>query len=136
MVAFDHAGAVSARSLRAVESFVRHLYGTVRAAPDPRGDDGNSNAGSHVRGGSRVLVQDVQVVDRLAQLVGHLTDVVRAQIEQSQNELLATIARSDVQGSARKRLHHLRNSPQRLITRLMAVPIVVGFEVVNVDQKE
>jgi hypothetical protein len=81
-------------------------------------------------------VHDVRVVDRLAQLVSHLPDVVRTQIEQGQDELFATVARSDVQGSARKRLHHLGHSPQGLIAGLMAVAVVVGFEVVNVDQKQ
>src|SRR6185312_6013615 len=51
-------------------------------------------------------------------------------------ELLATIAREQVERTTYESLHGLRDPPQRLISSEMPVAVVVGFEVIDIDQQD
>src|SRR5882757_2396776 len=79
---------------------------------------------------------DAQRVNGFAQLIGQVSHAVGTEVEQRQHKLFTTVSRSDVEGTACKSLHNLRNAPQRLIARLVAIPVVVGLEVVDIDQQE
>src|SRR6185437_15073746 len=75
-------------------------------------------------------------VNGVAQLFRDSVNTVGVQVEQRDDELLAAIPRSHVEGTAGKTLHHLSHPPQCAIACLMAVAVVVGLEVVDIDQQQ
>src|SRR5262245_54098879 len=65
-----------------------------------------------------------------------LLDVLAACVVQDDRKLLAAIARCDVERPAGAKRQTLRDLPQDFVTSLMAVVIVVGLEVIDVDQDQ
>src|SRR6185312_8895287 len=72
----------------------------------------------------------------VAQLFRDSLNTAGIQVEQRDDELFTAIPRSHVEGTAGKTLHHLSHPPQRAIACLMAVAVVVRFEVIDIDQQQ
>ena len=71
----------------------------------------------------------------LPQLISEVSHTLRAEVEQREHELFATVTRGDVERSTRKSLNDLRHMPKRLVTCLVPISIVVSLEVVDIDQQ-
>jgi len=81
-------------------------------------------------------VRNAQGVDGFAKLIGQVSYAVGTEVEQRKNKFFTAVPGSDVEGTTCKSLHNLRNASKRLITRLVAIPVVVGLEVVDIDQEQ
>jgi hypothetical protein len=126
--------AVAALSFGLVERLVRELegaYGTaVRRRPERR--DADADGDSRKRPGGSVL--DVQLAHDGTDPVRDLPGLLVVDVIKDDRELLAAVACQDIQGPTDYFLNSLGDLAQGEIAGLVSVKVVVGFEVIDVDQ--
>src|SRR5215469_4715350 len=81
-------------------------------------------------------MQDAQRLHALPQLFSDLAHVLRTEVVERHQEFLTAVARRDIEGPAREALYDLRHAAQRRIAGLMPVAVVVGLEVIDVEEEQ
>ncbi len=129
--------AIAAHAFRPeIERLVGELKRAARAALGARLDDGDADAdrddrpSRESRCSSPIATTALRICAR--ELLGRDTvDVV-----QQHGELLAAVAREHIARARDEHLQHLGDAAQRAVAGLVAVAVVVGFEVIDVDQQD
>ncbi len=119
-----------------VEGLVRELDGPAGIALYCRHDRGNTDADGHSGERPRSAVLDVQLADGRADSLGDLPGLVAVDVIQERRELLATIACQQIQRPAHRFLNRPCNLAQGVVAGLVPVEVVVGFEVVDVENQD
>src|SRR5690606_26530977 len=83
----------------------------------------------------RAAVRDLLFHDLAADLLEDAARAVGGSV-QHEHELLAAVARAEVERTPGGTVHRARDAADAVVARLMAVKVVVNFEAVDVDEHD